>query len=49
VVCLLGAVQRATELHAARHPVSTPQPETHAATNCITHNDVFLLIISTKA
>jgi len=32
VVCVLSAVQRATESHAAKHPVHTPQTETHAAT-----------------
>jgi hypothetical protein len=34
VVCVLGAVQRA--LHAVRHSVHTPQPETHAA-NALHH------------
>jgi len=33
VVCVLSAVQRATESHATRHSVHTPQPETHAATS----------------
>jgi hypothetical protein len=28
----LSAVQRATESHAARHSMHTPQPETHVAT-----------------
>ena len=32
MVCVLGAVQHATQSHAAQHPVHTPQPETHAAT-----------------
>jgi len=30
VVCVLGSVQRATDV--VQHPVHTPQPETHAAT-----------------
>ena len=32
VVCVLSAEQRATESHAARHSVHTPQPEIRAAT-----------------
>ena len=32
VLCVLGAVQRGTQSHAAQHPVHTTQPQTHAAT-----------------
>jgi hypothetical protein len=31
VVCVLSAVQRGTESHAARHTVHTPHPEIHVA------------------
>jgi len=31
-VCVLSAVQHASESHAAPHSVHTPHPETHAAT-----------------
>jgi hypothetical protein len=32
VVCVVSAVQRATESYAAQHSVHTPQPETYVAT-----------------
>jgi hypothetical protein len=35
--------------HAAQHPVHTLQTEAHIATPQLNFNDVFLLIISTKA